>query len=352
MFRRLAISFGAAASIILLIASLVIIYEVHYHLMMFEEDVKGFGESSALVHHFEQALLSSIIWTAAGSLILVAVISYFVAKNLSRPLVQMRKAAEKMAGGELEVRIETIGNDELNDLGTSLNELASQLQKQEEARKTLTADVAHELRTPLATVKSHIEAIEDGIFDPTPERMSGLREEIDRLIYLVQDLEQLTDMESPQFTLKKESVNLGELLLKNAEPLKASFTQKGVLLNLNTQGNTVVEADPKRIAQIMFNLMSNALKYTPSGGRVNAEVFEEIGSVVLAVKDTGIGIKEAELDRIFDRFYRTEKSRNREYGGSGIGLTIAKKLVDAHCGDIWVESKPGYGTAFYVRLYK
>ncbi|MFC7372923.1 sensor histidine kinase [Fictibacillus iocasae] len=351
MFRRLAVSFGTAASIILVIASLVIMYEVHHHLMMFQEDVKSFGDTGALLHHFEQALLSSIIWTAAGSLVLVALISYFVAKKLSLPLVQMRRAAEKMAGGELAVRVETIGNDELNDLGQSLNELASQLQQQEEARKTLTADVAHELRTPLSTVKSHLEAIEDGVFELSVKRVSGLKEEIDRLIDIVEDLEQLTRMESPEFELNKEKVDIGYLLEKSAQSLHASFIRKNIEFSLESNVTQDVLADAKRVSQIIVNLLNNALKYTPPGGSVTAKAFDEVGSVVLMIKDSGIGIAQEDQEKIFDRFYRTEKSRNRKYGGSGIGLTIVKKLVDAHSGDIWIESEPGLGTTFYVRFY-
>lgn len=354
MFRglhaRLTVIFILAASSILVIAGLIIMFEVHYHITMFQRDVPEFQSIQPLTHHFEKALLSSVLWTSIGAIILVCMISYFVAKNLSRPLVEMRKAAEKMAKGELEVRIETLGNDELNELGNSLNQLAAKLQLQETSRKNMTSDIAHELRTPLATIKSHLEAFEDGVFQPTSDRIHSLKEEIERLISLVQDLEHLTAMESPEFSLEKKQEELNKIITKSMDAVAGAFVQKGVALYSELQPNVELSVDAKRIAQVLINLLSNALRYTPAGGKVIISTHAEKDSVFISVKDTGIGIPKEEIKQVFERFYRGEKSRSREHGGSGIGLTIVKRIVEAHNGLIWIKSESGKGTEVHMKF--
>jgi two-component system, OmpR family, sensor histidine kinase BaeS len=356
MFRglhaRLTISFVFAASSILIIASIIIMLEVHYHLSMFKEDVPDFNSISPLTHHFERALLSSILWTSIGAIVPVCIISYFVAKNLSTPLIQMRKAAEKMAKGELDARIKTLGNDELNELGLSLNQLASQLQLQESARKNMTSDIAHELRTPLATIKSHLEAFEDGVFHPTPERIQSLKEEIERLILLVQDLEHLTAMESPQSVLELKQEDLSKVINRSIDAVSGSYVQKGVKLESISNVPIELHLDAKRITQVFINLLTNALKYTPADGKVTVSAKQVNDHVHITVKDTGKGIPKEEVEQVFERFYRSEKSRNREFGGSGIGLTIVKRIVEAHGGQIWIESELGKGTEVHIRFSK
>jgi two-component system, OmpR family, sensor histidine kinase BaeS len=352
LHARLSISFVLAASSILVLASIIIMFEVHYHLSMFKEDVPDFNSINPLTLHFERALLSSILWTSLGAIILVCIISYFVARNLSRPLVEMRKAAEKMAKGKLEVRVNTMGNDELNELGLSLNQLASQLQLQEISRKNMTSDIAHELRTPLATLKSHIEALEDGIFEATPERMHSLKEEIERLILLIQDLEHLTTMESPEFVLERSKEDLGLAISKSIDAVKGSFVQKGVKLKVKQNSDIMLFLDANRVIQVFVNLLSNALKFTPPNGEVIVETKEENESVMITIRDTGVGIPKEDVKQVFERFYRSEKSRNREFGGSGIGLTIVKRIVEAHGGQIWIESELGMGTEVHIRFNK
>jgi signal transduction histidine kinase len=264
----------------------------------------------------------------------------------------MRKAAEKMAKGELGVRVKTLGNDELNELGLSLNQLASQLQLQETSRKNMTSDIAHELRTPLATIKSHLEAMEDGIFDPTTERIHSLKEEIERLILLVQDLEHLTAMESPEFVLDKKKENLSHIINKSLDAVSGSYVKKGVQLTKSLDESIELTLDAKRITQVLVNLLSNALTYTPPKGTVMVSTKADSDTVLVTVKDTGKGIPEEELKQVFERFYRSEKSRNRDFGGSGIGLTIVKRIVEAHGGQIWIESELGKGTKVHIQFNK
>ncbi|SFE91033.1 His Kinase A (phospho-acceptor) domain-containing protein [Bacillus sp. OV194] len=350
LHARLSIIFILAATVILVIASLIIMLEVHHHFSLFQKDAPEFRARKSLTLHFERAVIGSILWTSLGVFILVCIISYFVARKLSRPLVQMRMAAEKMAKGDLNVRVNTQGNDELQELGLSLNQLASQLDMQETARKNMTSDIAHELRTPLATLKSHLEAVEDGIFEATPERMHSFKEEIERLILLVQDLEQLTNLEAPDFVLEKKPEDVDQVIQQSIKPLKESYLQKGVRLSYSHPSNIKLSLDKKRMVQVMINLLTNALKFTPVGGSVVISTNAEDNAATITIKDTGTGIPTDDVKKVFERFYRSEKSRNRKYGGSGIGLTIAKQLVEAHGGTIWITSVPLEGTKVFIRL--
>lgn len=302
--------------------------------------------------HFEQALVQSVLWSAILGILLSVLLSLFVAKRITAPLIHMKKIAEQMANGELRSRTTVKGNDEIADLGGSLNHLAEQLMHQEQLRKTMTADVAHELRTPLATLKSHMEAMIDGIWVPTPERLESCYEEIERLRFLVGDLEQLTEMESPHFKLKLQEENVSAIVHRSTEAVRASFDQKGVKLCFEGLTNVEAPIDKQRTSQIVVNLLTNALKFTPPGGKVSVEVKEEQRTAVIVVSDTGTGISEADLPFIFERFYRVDKSRDRQSGGSGIGLTIVKKLVEAHGGTIRIESRVGQGTCAVINLPK
>ena len=194
---------GIAAGVLVL-ATLVMLVETHHHFAMYENQMQT-SHDHDLIHlnsHIEMALVQSILWTALGALLIAIVVSYLMAKRLTAPLVGMRRVAERMAEGQLEARTEVVGEDEVAELGRTLNWLAEQLQAQESLRKTMSADIAHELRTPLTTLKSHMEAFEDGVWQPTPARIRSCYEEIERLIHLVRDLEHLTHMESPDFTLR------------------------------------------------------------------------------------------------------------------------------------------------------
>lgn len=301
-------------------------------------------------YHLEQALVQSIVWTCIASLVLACLLGLYAARRISSPLVVMKKKAQRMALGELEVEIQTEGKDELAELGMSLNDLAKQLKRQEEMRVTMTEDIAHELRTPLATLKSHMRAFEDGIWEPTPERIHSCYEEIERLTQLVGELEELTHMESPAFSLDRTTTNVKELVTQCSYLMQAAFIEKKVCLKILVPGSLELELDRARFIQIMFNLLSNALRHTPPGGEVSVYVYDEINSVLLEVRDTGKGIPEEDLPFIFERFYKGDKSRNRSTGGSGLGLTIVQKLVTAHGGRIWAQA--GKGARFYMEFFK
>ncbi|PWK11236.1 sensor histidine kinase [Tumebacillus permanentifrigoris] len=344
---------GIAAGVLAL-ATLVMLLETHHHFGMYESQMQTSQDHdlSDLNSHVEMALVQSILWTALGALLISIVVSFFVAKRITAPLIGMRRTAERMAEGHLEARTEVAGEDEMAELGRTLNWLAEQLQAQESLRKTMTADIAHELRTPLTTLKSHMEAFEDGVWEPTPARIRACYEEIERLIHLVRDLELLTHMESPDFTLNRHPADLALVIKNAAERTHAAFLQKGVELHTQLPPRAPASIDPERITQVVVNLLSNALKFTPASGKVVVELQDRADSYELTVTDTGIGIAPSDQPYVFERFYRADKSRARSQGGGGIGLTIVKRLVEAHGGTLHLHSELGQGSTFCIRFSK
>lgn len=347
---RLSFLFIGVACGSLLIAGISMMAAILYHFQMYQNQYGNDHNMPGFNYHLEQALLQSIGWSLSGAVLLAVLISLYVAKRLSAPLVDMKRAAVQMMQGKLAVRTNVKGNDEIADLGKGLNQLAEQLQRQDQLRVSMTQDIAHELRTPLATLKSHIQALLDQVWEPTPARIRACYEETERLISLVADLEQLTLMDSHHFRLQRKPEDLTNLFQQSVEIVTAAFMEKGVHLDVNPIPDINLLVDRDRFIQIMVNVVSNALKFTPEGGRVVICAIDETDTVLIAVKDTGTGITQADLPFVFERFYRVEKSRNRKSGGGGIGLTIVKKLVNAHNGSVWIES--GQGTKVFIRLPK
>jgi len=349
LHTRLALIIIAIAVGIVLIATISIILETHYHFSMYQEQSSR-EDLPQLNYHLEQALIQTILWTCLASIILAVIVGLYVARRISDPLVRMKLVAERMTTGQWNTRVAVSGTDELAELGTSLNKLAEQLQKQEQLRMTMTEDIAHELRTPLATLKSHMRAMEDRVWDPTPERIHACYEEIERLTELVTELEDLTHVESPGFQLVRREEALAAIIAKGVELVAAAYREKKVQIHWSVSPMIRLKVDPHRMIQILVNLMSNALKFTPADGEVRIEAIEEGTYVHIVVQDTGAGIPPDDLPYLFERFYRADKSRNRTTGGSGLGLTIVKQLVAAHGGEVWAESIQG--AAFHIRLPK
>ncbi|PTM58619.1 sensor histidine kinase [Desmospora activa] len=347
---RLTWAFIGVAAGIVLVASFIFIVVTHYHFLIYQEEYPDTGYIAGLNYHFELALIQSTLWTALGAVVLAIVLSWFVARRITAPLVLMRKRAEDITKGNLQSRVPIHGRDEIAELGQALNHLTEELQRQENLRKQMTSDVAHELRTPLATLKSHMEAFEDGIWEPTPKRLQAVTAEIDRLIGLVGDMQQLTLLESPEFELERKEEDLSKIVEHTLVNMRTSFNRKGVSLQTENSGPVYAFVDRRRLIQVLVNLLSNALKSTPHGGVVTVQTEQQEEEAVLTVQDTGEGIPQAELQKIFERFYRVDRSRNRQSGGSGIGLTIVKKLVESHEGTIRIKSTPDTGTSIQVYL--
>ncbi|MGL6216667.1 MAG: HAMP domain-containing sensor histidine kinase, partial [Lacrimispora sphenoides] len=258
------------------------------------------------------------------------VVGCLLARRISRPVTKTAYIAKQISKGNYDIRFEPGTRiRELDDLADAINHLSDALKTQEGLRKQMTADVAHELRTPLTALSSHLEAMIEGLWDATPERLKSCHEEVMRLGTLVEDLGQLAKIESENLVLNKTRIDLLEIVQTVSDTMEGEISKKN--LSLSIEGSPVfAEADKNRFSQVVANLLSNAVKYTPEGGAIEIKVYETDQWGIVKVKDTGIGIPEAELPLIFERFYRTDKSRNRKFGGAGIGLAIVKSIVAAH----------------------
>lgn len=284
--------------------------------------------------------------------IISIILGTYLAKRLSNPIARVIKSAGLISGGKYDDRITELSDTkEMVELTEAINILAESLERQEKLRKRLTADVAHELRTPLANLQSHLEAMIDGVWEPDNERLASCHEETSRLAKIVSDLGLLAYYEGEKVTLHKESFDIAELLQKIAKSFEKEFKNKKIELLMETT-EQYIEADKDKIAQIIVNLLSNALKYTLEGGTVRVSAIEADSEIEIIIKDNGIGIAQENLPYIFERFYRADKSRSRATGGSGIGLAIVKSLVEAHRGTIAVISEPGIGSEFIIKLPK
>ncbi|WP_026486550.1 sensor histidine kinase [Caldanaerobius polysaccharolyticus] len=302
---------------------------------------------------FTRGINSSIAYAAIISILVAVILGIQSSKVISEPILKIADAANNIRKGELNTKI-SLNNkvQELQVLSNSINHLARSLSEQEALRKRLTSDISHELRTPLTILQSHIEAISDGIWEPTPERLEVCKNEVMRLIKLVEQLRHLTDIENDDIKLNVKKFSMTELLNEIVDSFEYHIASKGIKLKRQIKDNVFIEGDRDKVSQVVINIISNAIKYTDSGGFIKVELEEGIGDVYVSIQDSGIGIPKEDLPYIFERFYRSDRSRSRKTGGAGIGLTIAKTLVKAHRGDITVESEEGKGTKFVVKLPK
>ena len=307
---------------------------------------------SANDHQFINALNTVFIVIGVAAGVFAIVLGGLLARRIARPVAKTAEVAQQIAQGEYGIRV--VGKTdtrELTALVESINHLAAALGEQENLRKRLINDVAHELRTPLTAMTLYLEAMMEGLWEVTPERLQGCHEEMTRLSRLVADIQQLANVEGDALQLHKTRVDLLEVVQAVSGNLSARAQAKGQLLTVAGE-NTVVSADRERMQQVLVNLVSNALKYTPEGGHIRIETKDAPNSGTVRVMDDGIGIAKDELPLIFERFYRTDQSRDRRTGGAGIGLTIAKSIVTAHGGTIAAESEPGKGSCFTVTIPK
>jgi len=301
---------------------------------------------------YSKTLNKILISVGISSLCFALILGLLMAERLSRPILNVINIAEMISKGNYIQKIKKKSNiEEIDKLTTSINSLGNSLYEQEKLRERLTRDVSHELRTPLSTLQSHMEAMIDGVWEPTTDRLTSCHEEILRLKRLVGDLEKLAQYESENLILNKTKFNIGEVVKNIALNFEKEFLNKGV--NLNFEDNDIITyLDKDKISQVIVNLISNALKYTPKGGKVEVKIFEDNKYFKLSVKDTGIGISEVHLPYVFERFYRVDESRNKLTGGAGIGLTISKSIIEAHDGNITVESRIDQGTEFIAKIPK
>lgn len=272
------------------------------------------------------------------------------AKHISLPITKTIHLTGEISKGNYALRLPQNTNiRELDELTGSVNHLAESLSLQETMRKRLTTDVAHELRTPLTNVSSHLEAIMEGVWEPTPQRISECYDEIARISHLVSDLERLQQIENENLALRKTSVDLLALAKSVCAGFEVFLTEKHLKCSV-TGDHVIIPGDEKRLYQVVENLLSNAVKYSHEGGKISIIVRKENNFGIFVMEDEGIGIPEKELSLIFERFYRTDLSRSRKTGGAGIGLTIVKAIVQAHGGIVTAENKKEGGSRFIVSL--
>ena len=285
--------------------------------------------------------------------ILALILGGIMAKRISTPISRVVKAAGSIEKGCFDNRIiEKSDTKEIDLLIVTINNLAQTLERQEKLRIRMSADVAHELRTPLATLQSHMEAMIDEIWKPTCERLTSCHEEILRIGRLVGDLTSLAKYESEEHNIYKVKYDLCDQINNTIFNFEAEFKNKNLEVIFNNVSDIKVMADKDKISQVLINIISNALKYTDKNGFVKITAKNSDDYIVIKIEDSGKGISKEDLPFVFERFYRADKSRNRLTGGSGIGLTITKAIVDAHNGKIEVESTLGKGTTFTVFLPK
>jgi len=292
------------------------------------------------------------LWISGGLSGLAAVaLALIVSRQLTRPLRRLAVAAGEIARGNLVVRINERAQDEAGQVGRAFDTMAGALQQQEQARQSFMADIAHELRNPLTVLRGNLEAIQDGLLEPTPEQVSTLHGQSVTLSRLVEDLRTLSLASTGHLELRQQNMDLRQVAGAVVAGFQPSAAERGIVLSLQAPNELPpVFADPERVGQALRNLIDNALRYTPPGGRVGVSLTAEGDQVAIAVADTGGGIAPEDLPHVFDRFYRADRSRSRATGGSGVGLAIVKQLVEAQGGGVSAQSEPGRGSTFAFSL--
>ena len=311
--------------------------------------------SQDILGAFLGTLLSALAVAAVVATVTSLATSLFVARRVTIPLRLMTRVSERISAGHYAERIAVAAahsTDELGQLANSINTLAVALEQTERRRLEVIGNVAHELRTPIATLEGYLEGLLDGVIEPTPHTLALLHTEAGRLRRLVDDLQELSRAEARQIPLSLQPVAPQQLVQDALVPLEGQFAEKGLALRVQVPADLPQAlADPTRGVQILTNLLVNALRYTPAPGRVEVTVSREQEMVAFRVSDTGLGLTPDHIAHLFERFYRVDRSRSRAFGGSGIGLTIAQSLAQAMGGEIRVESAgPGQGSSFTLTL--
>ena len=299
---------------------------------------------------FISTINTLIVWAGVFSAALALAVGVLMSRQISNPIARVVAKAQHIADGSYgETIVDKSRTLEIRRLVDTVNKLADTLQKQEERSTQASSDIAHELRTPLATMQGNLEAVMDGVMELTPGRIRVLHEEVLRITRLVESLSALARYERRESALQKTSFDLATLIAETVTAVQADFETEGKRLTFEGQSQTVF-ADRDQLHQVMGNLLSNALKYTRRGDQVTVTLQGEAEQVRITVRDTGIGISAADLPYIFERFFRADPSRSRKTGGAGIGLTIVKSILTAHGGTITAHSQPEVGTEFTVTL--
>lgn len=352
---KLLMSYVVVVAITIVLFSIVLDYFIGLHLDALYEGLRareiglierlGNPEREAFI----RAVRQSLRWTAAGAGLLAILLSLWISDYIVSPLKRLIAATEKIAKGDYKQRVEIRSADELGHLSESLNVMAACLEENARLRQELISDVSHELATPLTNISGYLDAMQDGLIkgkQPVEKTLSILKDETARLSTLVDDVRALSGMERPDFVLKRESFDLKEAVEDVLLKLKPQFVSKKIQYVSKVKKVQKVSLDKRRFVQVLMNLLTNAIHHTPKKGSVEVEAEVKKRQLILKVTDTGLGIPKKDLARVFERLYRGDKSRSRHTGGSGIGLSIVRQIVEAHGGDVSVDSKEGEGACF------
>jgi signal transduction histidine kinase len=311
--------------------------------------------SSQISQNATETLVSRINQAAFTAAIIASIVAlalaFFLSYRLLRPVGELTQAARKLAAGDLNQRVPVRGGDELATLANTFNQMASSLQQAETRRRALTADIAHELRTPLAVQRAHLEALEDGIYDLTLKNLKPIEEHNHLLTRLVDDLRTLSLADSGQLELVRTNTDFSDIVKRIISRLEPQAVDRQVELQYVIEKSPLfLSLDSQRIEQIMHNLLDNAMRHTPEKGIIHVHCSVTKNQCVLTIHDSGPGIPPGDLPRIFERFYRSDKGRSRADGGTGLGLSIAQKIAQAHGGNLVAANHPNGGALFTLTL--
>ncbi len=294
---------------------------------------------------------SALRYAAAGAVLIALLISLFFARTFTRPLRQLTAATRAMARGDLKQQVPVRSQDELGALIAAFNQMSADLAEANALRRQMTADIAHDLRTPLTVLSGYLEALRDGALPPSTERFETMYAEAAHLNRLVEDLRTLSLADAGELALHRSAVAPADLMARAVFSFARKAQEKNIDLSVEAAPDLpTIEVDFERMVQVLGNLVSNALRFTPAGGQIRLGAFRDRQAVCLFVQDTGVGIPAEALPRIFRRFYRVDSSRPQDQGESGLGLAIARSIVEAHGGVIWADSEEGQGTTFTISL--
>ena len=308
----------------------------------FEQLMVEHGETVAAARAmFDQTVSATVVIAGIAAAAVSVALAVLLARRIGRPLTQVGHAARRVAEGDLSARVLGTGPEEIRSLADSFNQMAERLAEQELLRREFIANAAHELRTPLTNLQGYLEALRDGVMPPDRTMFESLHEEADRLVRLSRSLDALAEGELATAPPVLVEIDLGEAISSAVHVARASFELRRIVVAIDVPRGLCAHANPDHLAQVLANLLQNAVRYTPEDGRVAVSAESRAAEVLVGVTNTGEGIPADELPRVFERFYRVEKSRDRARGGAGIGLAIVKRLVELGGGRVGAESSAG-----------
>ena len=316
----------------------------------FEKMMVDAGDTVVHAREMYDASVTSIVVVAVGVALLASVaLSLILARRLARPLADVGVAARRLAAGDHSVRVPRHGPEEIRDLADSFNQMAASIGEQEQIRRDFIANAAHELRTPLTNLQGYLEALRDGVIDADSATYESLWEEAERLVRLSRSLDALAEGDAGATPAKLQEVDLSQAIRSALELALPQIERAGLTLTVDLPDALPARANPDHVAQVLANLLSNAVRYSPVGGSILVRAERLPANILVSVINSGESIPEGDLGRVFERFYRVEKSRDRARGGAGIGLAIVKQLVESAGGRVGAESSDGR-TRFWFSL--